>query len=172
MLNRLRSLYADWKQGRRTEPDAETEPRSDPSPRSAAPDDGTGAGERGTDPAKDGASGSWHDVLDGEQVSKGEVRMELGLQPYEFLAWLVRHSGGRMWQSDIVETTGWSKSTVSRYLDSLESSDTVERIRIGRQKLVAVPGRMPDPVASADHAPAADSPSDDPAAGAWSPEAD
>jgi len=147
MLNWLGSLYSDWMQGHRTVP--ETEPGSDPSPPSEEPAGGTHAEERGSDRgARDGPT-SLRIVLDEERVSRQAVRMELGLEPREFLAELVRRAGGRMWQTDIVETTGWSKSTVSRYLSSLESSDTVERIRIGRRKLVAVPGQMPDCVPDA-----------------------
>lgn len=155
MLDRLRSLYADRTQGRGMEAEAKgeaeaevemgTDPGNDPSRRSEDPDDGTRAGERGTDPAEDGASVPWQDVLDGEQVSKGQVWIELGLRPHEFLAGLVRNSGGRMWQSEIVERTGWSKSTVSHYLDSPESSGTVERVRIGRVATPPVPPRTTTP---------------------------
>lgn len=170
MLNWLRSLYGDWKQGPRTEP--ETEPGGGPSPPSEEPADGTNAEERGTDREARNGSTSLRIILDEERISKQAVRLELGLEPSEFLAELVRYTGGRMWQTDIVETTGWSKSTVSRYLSSLESSNTVERIRIGRRKLVAVPGQMPDPVATVDRSATADSPPGDSAAGSWSSEAD
>lgn len=166
MLNWLRSLYGDWMQGPRTVP--ETGPGSDPSPPSEEPVGGTSAEESGRDRgagdadpgAGDADPGSWGGptslrvILDEERVSKQAVRIELGLEPREFLAELVRHTGGRMWQTDIVETTGWSKSTVSRYLSSLESGDTVERIRIGRRKLVAVPGQMPDCVPDTGSSPA------------------
>lgn len=159
MLKQLASLYSDWK----TEHSARTEAaqfgaRTDGD--DGKGDDGPTAGEDadGTSPApSDGASGEgpgapteWQDLLDGEEVSKQEVQVELGLQPHEFLAWLVRDAGGRMWQADLVETTGWSKSTVSRYLDTLESDDVVERVRIGRRKLVGVPDQMPTGVQGPD----------------------
>jgi hypothetical protein len=44
----------------------------------------------------------------------------------------------------------WSKSSVSRYLGTLESDDIVERVQIGRRKLVGVPEEMPDAVPVAD----------------------
>jgi hypothetical protein len=99
-------------------------------------------------------------------VSKQELGMELGLQPHEFLAWLVRDAGGQMWQAEMVETTGWSKSTVSRYLEALESSGIVERVPVGRRKLVGIPGEMPD------HVPVSDSPPVEPVPDSWSSEAD
>ncbi|MFC6939104.1 helix-turn-helix transcriptional regulator [Salinirubellus sp. GCM10025818] len=136
MLSWLESLYSDWKGGdsagsetRRSEASREENEGGDASPASACEETGT--------PTR------WQDLLDGETVSKQEVQVELGLQPHEFLAWLVRSSGGRMWQADMVDTTGWSKSTVSRYLDTLESNEVVERVRIGRRKLVGVPEEMP-----------------------------
>ena len=143
MLSRLGALYGDLI-GRWTEP--ETTPGGDPPRRAEEPGDDASAERSGTATAERDVSTSFQEVLDGERVSRGEVGVELGLQPHEFLAWLVRYSGGRAWQTELVETTGWSKSTVSRYLDSLESNGVVERVRIGRRKLVGVPGRMPDAV--------------------------
>jgi len=151
MLNWLGSLYRDRLQGSQTV--RETEPGSDGSLPSEGPADGTNAEGRGTDRGARNGPPSLRVILDGERVSKQAVRVEFGLGPREFLAELVRHTGGRMWQTDIVETTGWSKSTVSRYLSGLESSDTVGRIRIGRRKLVAVPGQMPDCVPDAGNPP-------------------
>lgn len=169
MLNRLRSLCGDWKR------DPRTESERGPSPSSEEPDDGTNAEERGPDRGTRDADRGAGDgttqlrvILEEERVSKQAVRIELGLEPREFLAELVRRAGGRMWQTDIVETTGWSKSTVSRYLSSLESSDTVERIRIGRRKLVAVPGQMPDCVPDTGNSPT-ESPTADRSAGTGEP---
>ena len=71
-----------------------------------------------------------------------------------------------MWQSDLVETTGWSKSTVSRYLDTLETSGTVERVRVGRRNLVGVPGELPDVVPTTDDR-SADPPSTEIPASSW-----
>lgn len=164
MLSRLRSLYRDWR--REDPPGTETTPGSSPLSRSEESDDEASA--EGGVTARPGREGrpSWHDVLEGEQVSKQELGMELGLQPHEFLAWLIRDAGGRMWQVEIVETTGWSKSTVSRYLDTLESNSVVERVPVGRRKLVGVPGEMPDSVPTSDGSPV------EPASSSWSTGAD
>ena len=156
MLRRLVSLYSDWKAGHSAvemetttssgrEDEGENESgRADDATASTTAD---GATDAAASPEPGGEENSvptgWQDLLSGETVSKQEVQVELGLQPHEFLAWLVRSSGGRMWQADMVETTGWSKSTVSRYLDTLETNDIVERVQIGRRKLVGVPEEMP-----------------------------
>ncbi len=153
MLTRLRSLYRDWRREDPPGTEAETTPGSSPPSRSEESDDEASAEERGTGPAEREGRASWHDLLEAEQVSKQELGLELGLQPHEFLAWLVRDAGGRMWQAEMVETTGWSKSTVSRYLETLESSGIVERVPVGRRKLVGVPGEMPDCVPEADGPP-------------------
>jgi hypothetical protein len=146
MLTRLRSLYRDWRREDPSGVETGTTPASARSSGAEEPEDWAGAEGGTADRPERGGRASWHDLLETEQVSKQELGMELGLQPHEFLAWLVRYSGGRMWQTELVETTGWSKSTVSRYLGSLESNGVVERVRIGRRKLVGVPGRMPEAV--------------------------
>lgn len=172
MLTWLTSLYTDWWRGDRTP--AESEAATRPGDDTDGADDGNSTGGNATDGSvtrEDDAPTSWRGLLDGEEVSKQEVQVELGLQPHEFLTWLVRDAGGRMWQADLVETTGWSKSTVSRYLDTLESDDVVERVRIGRRKLVGVPGEMPDAVPTAD-GPSVDPPSPETPTDSWTLETD
>ena len=152
MLNWLVSRYRDWiadRAGRRTAsegPPDETDV--------AESSDGAAGGFNGKTGESVDTRTSWQDLVEQEEVSKQDVQLELGLQPHEFLVWLVRYSDGHMWQAEMVETTGWSKSTVSRYLDTLESSGLVERIQVGRRKLVGVPGEMPDPVPTSDGPPA------------------
>jgi hypothetical protein len=107
---------------------------------------------------------SWQDLLDEDDIPKQTIWTELGLQPHEFLAWLVRDAGGRMWQAELVETTGWSKSTVSRYLDSLETDGTVERVWVGRRKLVSLPEAAPETPDTTDQ------PSVDSSTGRWASE--
>jgi hypothetical protein len=161
VLSRLVSLCSDWVDGVSMGSTDATRTGGQGSEPAAGTGTGGGVAGQGADEASlttngsgdavsngnvDGGTGAptaWQDLLSGETVSKQEVQVELGLQPHEFLAWLVRSSGGRMWQADVVDTTGWSKSTVSRYLDTLESNDVVERVRIGRRKLVGVPEEMP-----------------------------
>ncbi|MDX1746987.1 MAG: helix-turn-helix domain-containing protein [Halobacteriales archaeon] len=153
MLNWLVSRYTGWRSERAegstgSDGTATTEPEAPPSGTDVEEEDANGPTTRagGTTGERADALASWRDLLDGEEVSKQDVQMELGLQPHEFLVWLVRDAGGHMWQADMVDATGWSKSTVSRYLDTLESSGVVERVWIGRRKLVGVPGEMPDPI--------------------------
>ena len=160
MLSRLVSLCSDWIGGHSTGGETATGTGGQNGEATVGAETDGGIVEESADEASlvpnassNGTTGertdspaTWQDLLSGEAVSKQEVQVELGLQPHEFLAWLVRSSGGRMWQADMVDTTGWSKSTVSRYLDTLESNGVVERVRIGRRKLVGVPGRMPDAV--------------------------
>ncbi|AKU09810.1 hypothetical protein ABY42_18465 (plasmid) [Haloferax gibbonsii] len=57
---------------------------------------------------------------------------------------LLRDNGGWVYQSRIVEQTGWSKSKVSRLLSSMDELGTVEKISVGRQNIVAEEGSMPE----------------------------
>lgn len=151
MLTWFKSLVAA-KSGTR-QPDAEVEEatRAGDSATGTTDADRTGGG------ATDGVAPPGRDSRPpGQQlfpelpVSRVEVYRNLDLLPPEFLVWVVKENGGQMWQADIVETTGWSKSTVSRYLCSLESDGTLERIQAGRRKLVCVPGELPDRVSNDD----------------------
>lgn len=139
MLNWLGSLYPEWFGSSSADREEDLSAGDESASRVEARIHGAGA--EGED-----ASTRWDEILDGEGISKQQVWVELGLPPDEFLVELVRRSGGRMWQADIVATTDWSKSTVSRHLGDLESSDAVERVQIGRRKLVGLPGEMPDGV--------------------------
>ena len=69
--------------------------------------------------------------------------------PRERLLGLLERNDGRMRQSDIVEAVEWSESTVSRKLGALESSGEVTRYRIGRGKIVVLPGAEPECMGSA-----------------------
>ncbi|WP_267642346.1 helix-turn-helix transcriptional regulator [Haloarchaeobius amylolyticus] len=51
----------------------------------------------------------------------------------------VEREGGRMWQNDIVESVNCSSSTVSRHLCALESEGAIQRVTVGREKIVALP---------------------------------
>jgi hypothetical protein len=57
---------------------------------------------------------------------------------------LLSENGGRLPQSDIVETTGWSKAKVSRRLSRMDETGRVRKIRLGRRNLIALPGAEPD----------------------------
>ncbi|CQR52982.1 MULTISPECIES: helix-turn-helix transcriptional regulator [Haloferax] len=56
---------------------------------------------------------------------------------------LLRDNGGWVYQSKIVDQTGWSKSKVSRLLSSMDENEDIEKISVGRQNVVAEEGSMP-----------------------------
>ena len=53
---------------------------------------------------------------------------------------LLAENGGRMKQSKIVEETRWSTAKVSQLLSSMDEADRVEKLRIGRENLISLPG--------------------------------
>lgn len=68
--------------------------------------------------------------------------------PRERIIELIERNGGRMKQGEIVEAVQWSESTVSRKLGTLESAGAITRYRIGRGKIVFLPGAEPDCIGS------------------------
>lgn len=54
----------------------------------------------------------------------------------EFVCSLIERRGGRMKQSQIVDSTGWSKAKVSRVLTRLDEDGAIEKLRVGRENLV------------------------------------
>lgn len=64
----------------------------------------------------------------------------------------LKRAGGRMWQRDISSSLDVSQATVSRWLSRLEEQGRVERVELGREKLVVLPGHVPD-VAVTDQTP-------------------
>ncbi len=56
---------------------------------------------------------------------------------------LLGTNDGRMHQSEIVESTGWSKSKVSRLLSRMEDNDEISKISVGRENLITRPGDEP-----------------------------
>jgi hypothetical protein len=61
---------------------------------------------------------------------------------------LLEANGGRMRQARIVEETGWSKSKVSTLLSGMEETDTLGRLRLGRENVVSLAGHEPDAAGS------------------------
>lgn len=53
---------------------------------------------------------------------------------------------GKMWQGEIVAETGWSESKTSRTLSAMEQDGKISRCRVGREKLVYLPGQAPTTV--------------------------
>lgn len=56
---------------------------------------------------------------------------------------LVKRNGGRMKQSDIVDSVEWSKAKVSRLLADLEEENEVTKLRLGRENLICLDGYEP-----------------------------
>ncbi|NHN61528.1 MULTISPECIES: helix-turn-helix domain-containing protein [Halorussus] len=77
------------------------------------------------------------------RASEADFVVTTGLTRAEALLKLVEERGGRMKQADLVRRTGWSKSTVSRHLGKLEEDGEVDRIPVGRCKVVLLPGESP-----------------------------
>lgn len=67
-----------------------------------------------------------------------------GMTPEEFVHLFVKSNGGRVRQSTLNTCLPWSKSTVSRHLDSLEKDGELRRVQIGRQNVVCTPEEVPD----------------------------
>lgn len=65
---------------------------------------------------------------------------------------LVEANGGRMKQSELVRRTEWSKATVSRYLGELEDEGAIDRVPVGRCKVVLLPDEslLDDPLGPED----------------------
>jgi hypothetical protein len=67
---------------------------------------------------------------------------------------LLERNGGSLPQSEIVESTDWSKAKVSRLLSDMETADEVVKRQFGRQNRIWLAGHQPemaDPVSSEDH---------------------
>lgn len=61
---------------------------------------------------------------------------------------LLEKREGTIYQGELAEATGWSKAKVSRVLSGMEAEGTVVRFRVGRQKVVCLPGHEPGYVTS------------------------
>ncbi|ELY48837.1 helix-turn-helix transcriptional regulator [Natronolimnohabitans innermongolicus] len=83
--------------------------------------------------------------LDGQTafVADSEPPHEEFLTDRERVQQLIRENGGRMKQSEIVNSVDWSKAKVSRLLAELEDDDRVTKLRLGRENLVCLPGHEP-----------------------------
>lgn len=81
---------------------------------------------------------------DGDVPPPDELFRRTGTTGEEYLVSLLRANGGRLMQNQFVDATGWAKSTVSRLLTELERQGTVTRVRVGREKIVCLPGAEPE----------------------------
>lgn len=56
---------------------------------------------------------------------------------------LITENGGRMKQSEIVNSVEWSKAKVSRLLADLEAEGDITKLRLGRENLICLRGEEP-----------------------------
>ena len=103
--------------------------------------DGTNGGEDGGVPAAGAsdAGNSTGETGQGDGGTEGKEDLSL-LSDEERVERLLERSGGRMRQADIVAETGWSDAKVSQLLSAMSDEGRVEKLRLGRENLISVPG--------------------------------
>ncbi|WP_232686584.1 helix-turn-helix transcriptional regulator [Halobacterium zhouii] len=90
----------------------------------------------GTTPEAAATAGSSDDSASGGGAA---VDSEL-LSDEERVEQLLADNGGRMKQAKIVDETRWSNAKVSQLLSSMADDGRVEKLRIGRENLISLPG--------------------------------
>lgn len=93
-------------------------------------------------PPVESAEGSSTDQEPTPSVGGGST--ETLLSDEERVMRLLRENGGRMKQVDIVEETDWSNAKVSQLLSEMADQGAVDKLRIGRENLISLPGERPD----------------------------
>jgi hypothetical protein len=77
----------------------------------------------------------------GDQPSGGGAAVDSELlSDEERVEQLLEENGGRMKQAKIVEETRWSNAKVSQLLSAMADEGRVEKLRIGRENLISLPG--------------------------------
>ncbi|NUB93105.1 hypothetical protein HT576_19040 [Haloterrigena sp. SYSU A121-1] len=96
--------------------------------------------ESGSDPSPESPPGSKAALLDPATgpTSQSEI-LEHGCVPAQYVRVVLTEHGGRLKQRRFVDEYGWSPSTISELLSSLEDDGAVERYRIGREKVIRLP---------------------------------
>lgn len=79
--------------------------------------------------------------------TKVDVFLETGLTPEKFIVESIDAHDGRLKQQSLIDITGWSAGAISNLLQEMEGAGVIERIWIGREKIVCLPGEKPDRVA-------------------------
>jgi hypothetical protein len=110
--------------------------------RRRTPEKSAQTGEEGESPAPNRAPNPDVDG-DNDRIAPEPVTDEDHIQQ------LLADSGGRLRQSTIVATTGWSKSKVSRTLSRMEENGQITKITVGRENLITRPGDEPSRAGSA-----------------------
>ncbi|MFC7235337.1 helix-turn-helix transcriptional regulator [Halosegnis marinus] len=113
--------------------------RRDGDPFGGATDDDTpdgGAGAAATGGNDDGGTAA---AAATGAVADDEPDFDL-LSDEERVEYLLERNGGRMKQATIVEETGWSNAKVSQLLSAMDEAGRVNKLRIGRENLISLPG--------------------------------
>ena len=103
------------------------------------PDQGGEASEVTPTPTAAEADSSEADTGETDDAETDSPDLEL-LSDEERVEHLLEQNGGRMKQATIVKETGWSNAKVSQLLSSMDDADRVEKLRIGRENLISLPG--------------------------------
>ncbi|WP_227134920.1 helix-turn-helix transcriptional regulator [Halorubellus salinus] len=77
-------------------------------------------------------------VEDADDDTEDEIDEAL-LSDEERVLRLLEGNGGRMKQANIVTETGWSNAKVSQLLSGMHDDDEIQKLRIGRENLIALP---------------------------------
>jgi uncharacterized membrane protein len=57
---------------------------------------------------------------------------------------MLQSNEGRLKQGTIVDSTGWSKSKVSRLLSRMAEDGWIVKVKLGRENLICLDGKEPD----------------------------
>ncbi|PSQ45718.1 hypothetical protein BRD17_00875 [Halobacteriales archaeon SW_7_68_16] len=92
------------------------------------------------DGSPDGTAAEVTDDPDGNDTDDdGGAVDEALLSDEERVERLLERNGGRMRQTNIVSETGWSNAKVSQLLSGMDEDDRIDKLRIGRENLIALP---------------------------------
>jgi len=96
-----------------------------------------GGGDDGSAPQENADGGA------ADAVQEPDPMADPLLSDEERILRLLDTEGGRMKQVAIVEATDWSNAKVSQLLSEMAEEGRVEKLRIGRENLISLPGRGP-----------------------------
>ena len=103
-----------------------------------------GAGEAGGGPAVENGGEAVVDPADSADSTEEPAAIDDPLlSDEERVIRLLQSEGGRMKQVDIVEETDWSNAKVSQLLSDMAEDGQVDKLRIGRENLISLPGQGP-----------------------------
>ena len=78
--------------------------------------------------------------LDEPTEDESEIVDPALLSDEERIIRMLEDNGGRMKQATIVKETGWSNAKVSQLLSAMADDELVNKLRIGRENLISLPG--------------------------------